>query len=406
MALLGFGGVAYFLNMKAALGVAQIVPFTTLASYTLAVIPLFILMGTFCSYGRIAEDCYATVNKWLGHLPGGLAMATIGGCAGFAAISGSSVANAVTMGKVAIPEMRKFKYDPALAVGCVAAGGTMGILIPPSTGLIIYAILVEESIGKLFIAGIIPGILEAVFYIVAILVLCMRNPLLGPPAAKTTIAAKFKSIPAVWPVVVLFGLVIGGIYFGIFSPTEAGGIGAVGALIIVLARRRLSWQNFRESLFEATTTTAMIFILVMGAQMMISFFALTRLPFELATIVGTLGINRYLIMAGLMVMYILLGMVMDPTSMIFLTVPVLAPLIPVLGWDLVWFGIITTRMVEIAAITPPVGIGVFIMRGVAPDVPIPTIFRGIIPFFIADVIHVSLLIAIPQLATFLPGVMR
>jgi C4-dicarboxylate transporter DctM subunit len=406
MALLGFAGVVYFVNLKAGLGVVQIVPFTTLASYALAVIPLFILMGTFCSYGGIAEDLYFAVNGWLGQFRGGLAMATVAGCAGFSAISGSSVACAATMGKVAIPEMQRYNYKSSLAAGSVAAGGTMGILIPPSTGLIIYALLVEESIGKLFIAGIIPGVLEAIFYIVTISIVCWRNPSLGPRTTKTAFLPKLKALKGVWPVIVLFILVMGGIYLGVFSPTEAGGIGACGGFILILARRRLTWQNFKASLVEAATTTGMIFVLIMGAQMMISFFALTRLPFELASLVSGLGINRYIIIAGLMFMYIILGMVMDPTSMVFLTVPVLAPLIPALGFSLIWFGIIITRMVEIAAITPPVGIGVFIIKGVAPDVPVSTIFKGIIPFFISDICHVTLLIAIPQLSMFLPNLMK
>jgi tripartite ATP-independent transporter DctM subunit len=406
MGLIGFLGMAYIGGWGAALGLVGNVPYTTFASYDLSVVPLFILMGSFCFYAGISKDLYDTVHSWLGQLRGGLAMATVAACAGFAAVSGSSLATAATMGTVALPEMKRYKYDPALATGCVAAGGTIGILIPPSIGLVIYGVITEQSIGKLFLAGFIPGVLEALFYMATIYILCKLNPLMGPPGPRTSFKHKILALRGTWMVLLLFVLVIGGLYFGVFSPSEAAGVGACGAFIFALLRRRLNWLNFKDSLLETIVTAAMIFVIILGAMILGYFLAVTRLPFELANLISGLALNRYIILVIILLFYILLGCIMDSLAIILLTVPIFFPLILALGFDPIWFGIIIVRVTEIGLITPPVGLNVYIIKGVAKDVPMYTIFRGIVPFLMADICHVVLLVAVPQLALFLPGFMK
>jgi C4-dicarboxylate transporter DctM subunit len=405
MGVVGILGIAFTTSLGAGLMVLRTVPFTTFANYGLSVIPLFLLMGIICFYAGISKDLYEAVHKWLGHLRGGLAMATVGACAAFAAVSGSSLATAATMGTVALPEMKRYKYDPALATGCIAAGGTMGILIPPSVPLIIYGVLANQSIGKLFIAGFVPGVLEAVFYIITIAILCRLNPQMGPPGPRVGFLDKVASLKKTWGVLLLFVLVIGGIYFGIFSPTEAAGVGACGACIFALCRRRLSWSNFCDSLVSSVKNTSMIFVILLGAMILGYFLATTRLTFELAETIGGLPLNRYIILIVILLIYILLGCVMDSLAMIILTIPIFYPLIETLGFDPIWFGILVVRSAEIGLITPPVGMNVFVIKGVT-NVPMYTIFRGIVPFLIADLCHVTLLLAVPQIATFLPSLMK
>ena len=406
MGVVGFLGMVFVNNWTAGLMVLKTVPYTTFSNYGLSVVPLFILMGIVCFHAGISKDLYESVHKWLGHLRGGLAMATVGACASFAAVSGSSLATAATMGTVALPEMKRYKYDPALATGCIAAGGSIGILIPPSVPLIIYGILANQSVGKLFIAGFIPGILEALFYIITIAILCRLKPEIGPPGPKTSFLEKVSSLKATWGVILLFIIVIGGIYLGIFSPTEAAGVGACGACLFALARRRLNWSNFKASLLGAVRTTSMIFVILLGAMILGYFLAATRLPFELATIIGGLPVNRYLILILILVIFILLGCVMDSLAIIILTVPIFYPLTEALGFDPIWFGILVVRAAEIGLITPPVGMNVFIIKGIAKDVPMFTIFRGIFPFIMADLCHVALILSVPQVALFLPNLMK
>jgi len=406
MGLVGFAGFTYLSGFDGGLGVLRTVVYSTFADYNLSVIPLFILMGSFCFFAGLSKDLYDTVHSWLGQLRGGLAMATVGACAGFAAISGSSLATAATMGTVALPEMKRYKYDDRLATGAVAAGGTIGILIPPSVILILYGIITEQSIGKLFLAGFIPGVLEAVFYMVTIYLLCKSNPIMGPPGPRTSILGKIASLKTTWVVFALFILVIGGIYLGVFSPTEAAGVGAFGAFIFGLARKRLGWQAFKNSLVDTGKTTAMIFIIILGAMILGYFLAVSRIPFVLADNVGALMVNRYVILVLILLVYLFLGCVMDSMAIMLLITPIFFPLAMSLGFNPIWFGILITRVTEIGLITPPVGLNVYIIRGVAKDVPMQTIFRGIIPFIIADVAHVALLIALPQLSLFLPGFME
>jgi len=405
MGMVGFAGFAFLRGLDSALGVLTTVPYRTFASYDFSVVPLFILMGAFCFHAGLSKDLYNTVYRWLGHFRGGLALATVGACAGFAAVSGSSTATAATMGVVALPEMKRYGYDPALATGSVAAGGTIGILIPPSVGLIVYGIIAEQSIGRLFLAGFIPGVLEAVFYLITIFIICKLNPRLGPPASISSWRERIVSLKNTWIILLLFILVLGGIYFGIFTPTEAAGVGAFGAFLSALLRGKLNRQAFRDSLFETLRNTAMILIIVLGALILGYFLAISRVPFTIADTIVGLEINRYIMLIFILVFLLFLGTVIDAPAMILLITPIFYPVAEKLGFDPIWFGIIIVRMCEMALITPPVGLNVFVIKGVAPDVPMYTIFRGIVPFLMADVCHIALLIAVPQLSLFLPSLM-
>jgi tripartite ATP-independent transporter DctM subunit len=406
MGLVGFFGFAYLVGFGPALGLLKTVPYSTFSSHSLSVIPLFILMGAFAFSAGLSRDLYQAAYKWLGHLRGGLAMATVGACACFAAISGSSMATAATMGTVALPEMKKYKYDPALATGAVAAGGSMGILIPPSVILIIYGIITEQSIGKLFLAGFIPGVMEAVFYMLVIALMTRFKPQLGPRGPQTDIFEKLKALAGTWEVLTLFIIVIGGIYMGIFTPTEAAGIGAFGAFIFAVGKKRLTWTAFKGSLSSSIRTSVMVFAIILGAMLLGYFLTVTRIPFDLAGYVSGLQLNRYVILILILLTFIVLGCVIETMAIILLTVPIFFPLIVQLGFDPIWFGILVVRATEIGLLTPPVGLNVFVIKGVAPDVPIGTIFRGIVPFLIADICHVAVLIAFPQLVLFLPDMMR
>jgi len=406
MALIGFVGIVYLMDADAALATLGSTPFHTPEHYTLSTIPLFILMGMFAFHSGISRSLYEATYKWLGHFPGGLAMATVGGCAGFAAISGSSVANAATMGTLTLPEMKRYNYDDRLATGCISAGGTIGSMIPPSTGFIIYSFLTEQSIGKLFMAGVFPGILEALIYMLTIYMICKLNPLMGPPGPRSSFKEKILVLKGIWPVVVLFVGVLGGLYLGVFTPTEAAGAGAFGALVVSLARRRLNWNTFVISLLEASKTTAMIFFIIIGAKILGYFLAVTRLPFVLADFVGALSVNPWFSFGIILFIYLILGCVMDGLAMVLLTIPIFYPVVVALGFDPIWFGVIHLKIVEIGLITPPIGINVFVISGVAKGVPLQTIYRGVIPFVIADLFHLGILLAFPSISLFLPGLMK
>jgi tripartite ATP-independent transporter DctM subunit len=405
MGLVGFLGFFYIAGWEPALGLLRTVPYTTFANEGMSVIPLFILMGAFAFEAGMSEDLYRAVHKIFGGLKGGLAMATVAACACFAAISGSSLATAATLGRVAMPEMTKYKYDLGLATGSIAAGGCIGILIPPSVILIIYGIITEQSIGKLFMAGVIPGILEAIFYIITIWILTRRNPALGPPGPRASTREKAKAFSRTWEVIVLFTMVIGGLYLGIFTPTEAAGIGAFSAFCFAIMRGKMKWLNIKNSLTSTASTTGMLFLIVMGAMMLGYFFSITRLPFEFASMVAALPINRYAILACVVVVILILGCLMDSLAIVLLTVPVFYPLILELNFDPIWFGIIVVRVTEMGLITPPVGLNVFVLHGIT-GTPMHTIFRGVLPFLLADVIELILLISLPQLSLFLPNLMH
>lgn len=405
MAIVGFLGFAAVVGFEPALGVIRTVPYTTFSEHSLSVIPLFLLMGAFAFNSGMSEDLFNAVYKWIGHFRGGVAMATIVACACFAAISGSSLATAATLGAIALPEMKKYKYDDGLATGAVAAGGSVGILIPPSVILILYGIITEQSIGKLFLAGIIPGIMEAVFYIFTISYLTYFKPHHGPRGPKTTFKEKVGSLKSAWEVALLFVVVIGGIYKGIFTPTEAAGIGAFGTFFFAMLRKRLNWESFKLSLSGTIQTTGMLFLIILGAMIFGYFLSVTRLPMEFASIVSDLPVNRYIILIIILAITMVLGCIMDSMAIVLLTVPVFYPLIQQLNFEPIWFGILMVRVTEMGLITPPVGLNVFIIKGIS-GVPIGTIFKGVVPHLIADLLQVIVLLLFPQIVMFLPNLMN
>lgn len=406
MALAGFVAVGCLISIDAGLNLLRTAPAATSMRYTFSVVPLFVLMGQFAYQSDIIKDLYYSMSKWLGRLPGGLAIASIGGCAGFAAVCGSSVASGAAMSAICYPELKRHKYDPGLATGSIAAGGTLGIMIPPSLDFIIYGVLTLTSIGALFIAGIFPGLLMAIFFMLTAYFLCRRNPRLGPPGPPSTLKEKILATGSVGPILALFLLIIGGIYLGVFSPTEAGGIGAFGSFVIALIKRRLTWKKFLDSLKNTVATTAMILIILIGAMILGYFLTLTEIPLKLAAWLTTLAANRWIIIVGVMLMYIALGCIMDSFATMIITVPIIFPAMMSLGFDPVWFGVLMIITVEIGLITPPVGLLAFIISGVTKEVSIGTVFRGIVPFLIADFFVVALIMAFPQISLFLPSLMR
>lgn len=402
MALVGFIGLSAIVGFSAGARILGITPMAEGASYTLSVIPLFVLMGQFAFMSGISSDIYKTVYSWFGHFRGGLAMATILACSGFGAICGSSLATGVTMGMVAIPEMDKYNYDPRLSTGCVAAGGTLGILIPPSIGFVIYGILTEQSIGKLFMAGILPGILLSGLFLLVIWLRCWQNPAFGPCGPATTWTQKFKSLGGTWGMLLLFSLVMGGIYLGLFTPSEAAGIGAFGAFIFTLFRKKLTLRTLLDALLETGRTTAMIFLIIIGANIFSSFLGIARIPMELADLITGLKVNRFVILAAIVLIFVILGCVMDTYAIMILTVPIIFPVVEALQFDPIWFGVIMVIVLEIGLITPPVGLNVFVLKAAAPNVPMGIIFRGIWPFVIAAVTAIALITIFPEIATYLP----
>ncbi|MFC1846148.1 TRAP transporter large permease, partial [Chloroflexota bacterium] len=406
MGVVGFMGIAYIASINPALSNLGTTPYSTAASYSMSVVPLFILMGAFTFYTGMTKELFYVANAWLGRLPGGLALATISASAAFAAVSGSSVAGTATMAMVALPEMRRYKYDDALSTGAIAAGGGLSIMIPPSTVLIIYGILTEVSIGKLLLAGFIPGIILSALYMVSILILCIRNPLFGPRGEKLTFVNKILSFKGTWSVLLLFLIVMGGLYIGIFTPTEAAGIGAFGALVIGLIRRKLKWKGFVDSLQETMETTAMVFVILIGANIFGYLLALSRVPNELSALILNLAVSPNIIMLIIILIYLFLGCIVSALAMIVLTIPIFFPVAVALGFDPIWFGIIIVLVTEMGQLTPPVGINVYIIHGVAKDVPMYTIFKGVVPFLLSQFVLVALLMIWPKIATVLPDMMK
>lgn len=406
MGIVGFVGLWYNISGQAAMTKAALVPFQVVSDYSLAVLPLFLLMAHIFFVTDMGQDLFTMANKWLGHRPGGVAQASVAACAGFSAISASSMATAATMGLVAIPEMKRLNYSPALSTGAVAAGGTMGVLIPPSGALIIYGILTSTSIGRLFAAGIIPGILQAVFYMIVISLLCRWRPSMGPPSDKAPLQERLASLAGAGEVIVLAVFVFAGIILGWFTPTEGGSVGAFGAIILATVRRRLTWRKLWQASLDTLKTSGMIYGILIGAFMFNYFLASTTIPYVIGDWVSTLPLPPLGILAIIILVYMVLGCFLDVAAMTVLTIPIFFPLIVSLGFDAIWFGIIFVRMAEIAMITPPVGMNVYVISGIAPDVPMETIFKGIVPFVLADVLHVILLIAVPSLVLFLPNLMN
>jgi C4-dicarboxylate transporter DctM subunit len=406
LGFLGALGMALCFGTDAGLGLLQTVPLSSTASYSLCVIPFFILMGEICFHSGLSDKLYRAAYRWVGHWPGGLAIATVLACGAFSAVSGSSLATAATMGTVALPEMRRYGYKDILATGSIAAGGTIGILIPPSVILIIYGVLVEVSIAELFFAGIIPGLISLLYYVIAILIWTKLRPDLGPKGPRFKTSERLRSLAETWEVLVLFVIVMGGIYGGWFTPTEAGAIGAAGALVFGLFRRKITPQNMKGSLLATGRTTAMVFLVVIGTAVFGYFLTSTQIPMRLAEWAANLPVPPFVVITAIIGCCFVLGCVMGTLPLVFITVPIFAPVVESLGYDLVWFGVVMVVVSEIGLITPPVGMNVFIMKGVADDVPLDTIFKGIFPFLLADVARLITIIAFPAVTLFLPALLR
>jgi len=406
MALVGLAGFCYLASPQAGLSILARDIFATLSSYSLTVIPMFIFMGAIAFASGMSRRLYDAGYVMFGQRRGGLAIATIAACAGFAAMCGSTNATAAAMGRVALPEMKRYNYDDSLATGCVAAAGSLGILIPPSTIFIVYGILTEQSVGALFIAGVLPGLLLATLFIVVVFLLCLHNPNLAPAGAPTSWKEKIAGLTGMIEMLVLFVLVIGGLFLGLFSPTQAGAVGAAGALIIGLARRQLTWQGFLFAVKDTLRITCMVMVIVSGAIVFGHFIAIAKIPLVLSNWVGGLPLPNMAIMGIIILMYLLGGCFMDALALITLTIPIIFPLVMSLGFDPIWFGVIIVLVTEMGVITPPVGVNVYVIKGIAEDVPLETIFKGIMPFLIAIVVAVVILLAFPQIATFLPSFIR
>lgn len=404
MGLVGIVGYAYMRDWSwtAAFATVQTKVYETGRNYALSVIPLFILMGNFVTRAGMSQELFKTAYAFIGHLRGGLAMATIVGCAGFGAICGSSIATAATFAKVAYPSMKKFGYSDRLATGAIASGGTLGILVPPSTIMVIYGIMTGTSIGKLFAAGILPGVLGMLLYMAAIRLWTARRPELGAPMPRADRAERRRALLQVWPVLLLFGVVLGGMYAGFFSPTEAAGVGAFGAVLISFAVGRMKRADFFRAVEETATTTGMIFMILIGAGIFNYFISATGLTDSLIQAVKDTGLSPWTIMLLLMVMYFILGALMDELAMMLLTVGPVFKLIVALGFDPIWFGVMFVTVCEIGMILPPVGINLFVIQSIA-GIPLGTVVRGIFPFVAADTLRLAIIALVPALATWLPG---
>jgi tripartite ATP-independent transporter DctM subunit len=403
MGLVGVTGFGYIVGGAPTLKMIGQTSMRTVTDYTFGVIPMFLLMGAFVTVSGMSRELFRAANTWLGHLRGGLGFATILACGGFAAISGSSVATAATFSTVAYPEMRRYNYPQSFACGVVAAGGSLGAMLPPSTVLAVYGIITEQDIGKLFVAGILPGLLAISMYITTIVLMGWLRPGFLPSGTRATWKQRFESMREVWAPLLLFVFVIGGLYGGLFTPTEAGGMGAGGAFLIGVMRGRLSRKDIRASLLQATRTAAAVFTVLIGALLFGYFLTVTQTPQKVTLFLTSLGLGRYGVLALIMLMYLLLGCLMDALAMVILTVPIMFPVILSLGFDPIWFGVIIVMTVELGLIHPPVGMIVFVIKSVVHDVDFLTIFKGVLPFILTDLLRLAILIAFPMIALFLPS---
>ncbi|MBN1931304.1 MAG: TRAP transporter large permease [Desulfobacterales bacterium] len=406
MAMIGLLGFGYIVTFDASLNLIAKDIFSVFGSYNLTVIPLFVLMGQIAYHAGISARLFDAAYKFIGHFPGGLAIATIGACTAFAAICGSTNATAATMAAATLPEMKRYNYKPGLATGVVAAGGSLGILIPPSVVFIVYGIMTEQSIGKLFVAGLLPGLILSLLFILAIIIWTYIKPDLAPRGPKASFHEKISSLSGLIETFILFLLVMGGLFVGFFTPTEAGAIGAFGTLVLALVRRNLSWQAFVNSLFETTRISCMILVIVAGATIFGHFLAITRIPFDIANWISGFQLPPYAIMFFIILVYLIGGCFIDSLALIMLTVPIFFPVVSHIGYDPLWFGVIIVLVTQIGVITPPVGINVYVVSGVARDVPLHVIFKGVIPLLIALIIGTILLIPFPQIALYLPSLMK
>jgi len=405
MILVGFVGFGYLVSWPAAMGQIAHDFFSVFNSYNLTVIPLFVFMGQCAFHSGISTRLFDAAQRFIGHLPGGLAVATVGACAAFSAICGSTSATAATMASVTLPEMKKHNYDPSLATGVVAAAGSLGILIPPSTIFIIYSIMTEQSIAKLFMAGVLPGIILSVLFVITIVIWTSLKPEIAPRLEKSTSRDMLRSLSGLIETLILFSVVMGGLFIGIFTPTEAAGVGALGTLLISMFKRNFSWERFTMALDDTIRITCMIMVIVAGATIFGHFLAITEIPINIAQWVNDLALSPMTIMIMIIIVYILLGCLMDSLVMIMLTVPMFFPIVVSLGFDPIWFGVIIGLVAEIGVITPPIGINVYVVAGVARTVPLQTIFKGTIWMLCALLIMVALLLIFPQIALFLPSLM-
>ena len=403
MLLAGVLGNAYLLSVPAATHLLSTNVWEQFSSYGLSVIPLFVLMGQFAYRAGVTERLYDAAYKWVGRLPGGLAGTTIAACAGFSAICGSNSATTATMGTIALPEMRRYRYDPALSTGAIAVGGTLGVVIPPSVVLIVIAVQTEQSLLRLFLAGIVPGLILTLFFMLTILALCLRNPKLGPLGPVTSLKERFASLSGVIETLILFVLVIGGLYLGWFTPTEAGAAGAFGALVIGLVRRRLSLKGIVQSIIESVRISAMVVLLITGAVLFGRFLTISRLPFELADWAASLQVPPGLILLVVILIYLVGGALMDALGFLVVTIPIFYPLAAALGYDPIWYTLVLTIVTTMGAVTPPVGVNVFIVHGLAPDIPLHTIFRGVGYFMLAYFLCLAVMWVFPGTVLYLPS---
>jgi len=403
MGLVGVVGYSYIAGTGPALKLIGQTSMRTVTDYTFGVIPMFMLMGAFVSVSGVSRELFRAANAFIGHLRGGLGVATVLACGGFAAICGSSVATAATFSAVAYPEMRRFGYPQSFSTGVIAAGGTLGAMLPPSTVLAVYAILTQQDIGKLFMAGIVPGLLAMSMYVITIMLIVYFRPDWLPAGERKSFRERVSGLKDVWAPLVLFLFVIGGLYGGFFTPTEAGGVGASGAFLLGVLRGKLDRAGIREALLSATRTSAAVFTVLIGALLFGYFLTITQTPQKLTEFLTSLGVGRYGVLAMIMLMYLVLGCLMDAMAMIILTVPIIYPVILQLGFDPIWFGIIIVMTVELGLIHPPVGMNVFVIKSVVKDVSFMTIFKGVIPFVITDILRLIILIAFPIIALWLPN---
>jgi tripartite ATP-independent transporter DctM subunit len=403
MGLVGVTGFGYIVGGVPALKMVGQTSMRTVTDYTFGVIPMFLLMGAFVSNSGMSRELFRAANSFLGHLRGGLGIATIAACGGFAAISGSSVATAATFSTVAYPEMRRYGYPQSFATGVIAAGGTLGAMLPPSTVLAVYGIITEQDIGKLFIAGVLPGILAASMYMGTVAIIGFVRPNFLPRTPRHSWKERLAGLRDIWAMMLLFVFVIGGLYGGLFTPTEAGGMGAGGAFLIGVLRGRLDRAEIRRSLLQATRTAAAVFTVLIGALLFGYFLTVTQTPQKVTEFLTGLGLGRYGVLALIMLMYLVLGCLMDSLAMVILTVPIIFPVITHLGFDPIWFGVIIVMTVELGLIHPPVGMIVFVIKSVVQDVNFTTIFKGVLPFIVTDLIRLVILIAFPIIALWLPS---
>ena len=402
-ALCGLVGLWALRGYEPAAGLAGLMPYSESSHYTLLVLPLFVLMGYLAHHAGITRSIYWTARQWLGHLPGGLAIATVFGCAGFAAACGASTASAAVMGRVSLPELKRYGYDEKVAAGCVAAGGTLAAMIPPSVIMVIYGFIAEQSIGALLLAGILPGLLQALTYSVMIYLRFRANPELGPSIKGISWPDRIKSLSGTWGIFTLILIVLGSIYTGFATPTEAAGIGALGAFLMALPRMRRG--DLKAALLETARTTAMIFAIIIGVLIFVRFMAFSGMPAALVETVLEMDVDRYVVLIGILAMYLVLGMFLDGIGMLLLTIPLVLPTVTALGFNPIFFGVLVVRMVEIGMITPPIGLNAFVLKGVAPDIPIGNIFRGCGWFVVVDLFNVAILIMFPAIILFIPNAM-